>query len=112
MAQYTLDDIRAAAEAKFGSTDILVGDTTCKLVNALQLPKERRDQLMAIQHELDAENADQEAIISNAIRVIAESPHQADVLLGAIGGNLAMMVEVFNRYSSQSEVGEASASAG
>jgi hypothetical protein len=110
MPQLTLDDIRAAAEAKYGSTDIAVDGRTVRLLNPLRLPKKRRDALMAVQEKLNADGADQEALLAEALSTVAESPGAAKALLTAIGGDLAVLVELFRQYSEGTQVGEASAS--
>lgn len=112
MASFTLDDIRAAAEARYGSTDIELGDGRhCRLLNPLRLAKERRSELMALQGQLDSEDSDQEALLAHAIRLVAEHEHMADELLGHIGGDLTVLAQVFETYGKETQVGEASASA-
>lgn len=111
MASFSLDDIRAAAEARYGSTDIELGDTTVRLLNPLRLPKQKRDDLSALQDKLSADGADQEALMSEAIRLVADADKAADQLLGAVGGDLAVLAEIFDRYGKGTQVGEASASA-
>lgn len=113
----TLDDIRAAAEAKYGSFDIEVDGQAVRLLNPLRLSKPNRDALLAIQRQLDVEDpeaamvVDQEALLSQAITTIAATPAQAEALLTAIGGDLAVLAEVFEGYLKGTQAGEASASA-
>jgi hypothetical protein len=107
MANYTLDDIRSAADTKYASTDIQVGDTLVCLINALRLPKEKRAELLAIQDDLDKDDADQEEILAKAIRTVAATDKQADALLDAIGEDLAMLAQVFETYGKATQVGEA-----
>jgi hypothetical protein len=114
MSSYTLDDIRAAADAKYSSTDITVGSTVVKMLNPLRLTKEARAELLAIQSELDSDSddaPDQTEGLTKAIRVVCETPAQADALLGAIGDDLATLAQVFETYGKNAQVGEASASA-
>src|SRR5690349_8995707 len=85
MATFSLDDIKAAAEAKYGSTDI----DGCELLNPLRLPKKKRDALMDLQHELDKDGADQETLLADAIRLVAASKTKAEKLIEAIDGDLA-----------------------
>ena len=115
MSTVTLDSIREAAEAKYGSTNIEVEGTTVRLLNPLRLKKNARDQLVAIQRDLDSDGADvadvdQEAMLAEAIRVVAATPGQAQTLLDAIDGDLGVLAEVFETYSRGTQVGEASAS--
>ncbi len=114
MSAFTLDDIRAAAEAKYGSTDIQVGDKTVRLLNPLRLPKVARNALVAVQKQLDndgdAAELDQEELLSDAIRLVAETKAQAATLLTAVNGDLAVLAEIFATYGRSTQVGEASAS--
>ncbi|WP_367135788.1 phage tail assembly protein [Saccharothrix sp. HUAS TT1] len=113
MSSFSLDDIRAAADRKYGSTDIQVGDTTVRLLNPLRMPKAQRDKLVGIQKEMEGEGdeVDQVAVFQNAIKTIAESASQAKVLISAIGDDLGVLAEVFERYTEGQQVGEASSSA-
>ena len=114
MSTITLDSIRAAAEAKYGSTDIDVDGATVRLLNPLRLKREARDALMAIQKHLDIEDetadVDQEGLLGEAIGLIAATPAQATTLLAAIDGDLAVLAMVFNTYLEGTQAGEASAS--
>lgn len=116
----TLDSIRAAAEAKYGSYPIDLGDAgTLRLQNPLRLPKHRRDELAAIQGELDVDKddaaavaaIDQADIFSRMIRTVADNQGLADVMLSQIGDDLAVLAEIVSEYSKGTQVGEASASA-
>ena len=118
MATFTLDNIREAAEAKYGSTDIEIGETTIRLLNPLRLPKARRDALIAAQKGLEASKdddgneveVDQEGIFHEILSLVAETPAQAKVLLDALGDDLALLASVFEMYSEGTQAGEASAS--
>lgn len=112
---FTLDDIRAAADKKYGSTDIpLDEERTLHLVNVLQLPKEDRKKLKAVQSDLDAEKAEenddedaQVEMLRNAIRIIAKEKALAEELFTALGDNLAYLAVIFDRYTEGTEAGEA-----
>ncbi|MEU7030048.1 phage tail assembly protein [Streptomyces sp. NPDC046275] len=112
MASFSLDDIRAAAERKYGSTDITFGEDVVRLLNPLRLPKARRDALLALQEEMGKEDNDQADLLARAIRTIAESEKAADKLLAAVDGDLAILAEIFGHYGESTQVGEASASQG
>ncbi|ATI18800.1 tail assembly chaperone [Streptomyces phage Diane] len=110
MATFSLDSIRAAAEAKYGSTDIELGDGfTTRLLNPLRLPKEKRAELLKIQDKLDGSD-DQEAVLAEAIHLVAENETAASKLLEAVGSDLALLAQIFATYSEGAQVGEASAS--
>jgi hypothetical protein len=111
MAQFTLDDIRDAAEAKYGATEIqLDANTTVRLLNPLRLPKVKRDELTSIQDRLEEDGVDQEQVLTDAIRLVAETKGQADKLLKAVNGDLAVLAQIFETYGKGTQVGEASAS--
>ncbi|MYT31750.1 MULTISPECIES: phage tail assembly protein [unclassified Streptomyces] len=111
MASFSLDDIRNAAEAKYGSTDIEIGGDTVRLLNPLRLAKDARTKLSALQDHLGTDGADQEELLSEAIRLVAEHPKAAEKLLDAVNGDLAVLAEIFDRYGKGTQAGEASASA-
>ena len=111
MATFSLDDIRAAAEAKYGSTDIDLGDgQTLVLVNPLRLPKEKRDALSAIQDTAEDDGVDQGDVMRDAIRIVAQSQSMAEKFIGIAGDDLALLATVFATYTEGAQVGEASAS--
>lgn len=108
---FSLDDIRKAAEAKYGSTDIELPDgKVCSLVNPLRLSKEKRAELVSMQDKMDESGADQFDILADAIRLVATSKSKAEALIEAADGDLTILVEVFSNYTSSTQVGEASAS--
>lgn len=107
MATFTLDDIRAAAEAKYGSTDIDTGERTVSLLNPLRLGKLKRKRLNEIQQQLSEDDADQEALLADALRVVAATEGQARHLLDELGDDLALLVATFERYSEGTQAPEA-----
>ncbi|WP_394615882.1 phage tail assembly protein [Lentzea sp. JNUCC 0626] len=116
MSSFSLDDIRAAADRKYGSTDITVEDTTVRLLNPLRMKKAQRDKLIGVQKEMEAgtdeaEDVDQVAVFQQALRIVAQTPAQAKLLIDAIGDDLGVLAEVFERYTEGQSVGEASSSA-
>ncbi|MFC4334088.1 phage tail assembly protein [Salininema proteolyticum] len=110
MAEHSLDDIRAAAEAKYGSMTIAVGSSTVELRNPLRLSKTKRSHLTDIQERMGEEDADQESLMTDAIRLIAATEAQADMLLAEVAGDLAVLAMVFERYVEGAQVPEASPS--
>ncbi|QYW07865.1 tail assembly chaperone [Streptomyces phage RedBear] len=105
MASYSLDNIREAAEAKYGSTDIDLGNGVVRLLNPLRLPKAKRDELSSLQDKLDSENVDQETVLADAILLVAESESKGKALLKAVGGDLAVLAEIFETYGKGTQVG-------
>lgn len=112
----TLDSIRQAADAKYGSYDIDLGEgTILRLLNPLRLSEEKRAELKAVQKLLtdstEDEDADQVDLFQQAIVVVADSADKAGRLFEAIGRDLALYAEIFAGYGEGTQVGEASASA-
>lgn len=107
MSSYTLDDIKAAAEAKYGSTDIETPDGVTRLLNPLRLKKDKRDALSNLQDALDGEDSDQEAALADVVRTIAETPAQAESLLKMVGDDLAYLAVIINFYMEGTQAGEA-----
>ncbi|GAB3830214.1 phage tail assembly protein [Kribbella italica] len=108
---FTLDDIRDAAEAKYGSTEIVLGDgSVCRLLNPLRLKKEKRDQLMALQKEQGDEESDTEELLAKSLLLVAENQKYAKQLLKELDGDLTMLATVFEMFNSGAQVGEASPS--
>ncbi|MFI2673991.1 phage tail assembly protein [Streptomyces albidoflavus] len=110
MASFTLDSIRAAAEAKYGSTDIDMPGGPVRLLNPLRLGGKAREKLKGLQDRLTDEAEDQEVLMEETIRLVAESHPAAERLLKEVGGDLAVLAEIFERYSEGAQVGEASPS--
>ena len=112
MATITLDSIREAAEAKYGSLDIELGTETVRLLNPLRLPKANRDKLLAVQDRINDhdDDADQAELLTEALRLVAESKAKADRLIKALDGDLAMIAQVFETYVKGTQAGEASGS--
>lgn len=105
----TLDSIREAAEAKYGSLDIEVGDKTIRLLNPLRLPQAKRNALMALQEKKDDDSSDQLETLREMIRLVVDTEANGKALIKAVGDDLAVMAELMSTYGSQTQVGEASA---
>ena len=100
----TLKEIRAAADKKYGSFDIELADgTEVQLLNPLRLSAESRAKLEALQ---DKEDADENTFIET-LTALAATPAQAKKLLKEVGDDLAVMAEIIESYSKETEAGEA-----
>lgn len=112
MAKFGLDEIRSAAEAKYGSLDIEMGEHAVSLVNPLRMQRSKREELMSWQDALEDEafDLDQEEVLSNIILLAASRESDGIRLLQEIDGDLSVMAEIFARYSKVTQAGEASAS--
>ena len=115
--QFSLDDIRAAAEKKYGDLTIPgVEGGDVRLVNVLRLPKEKRNALKALQSKADekpeegAESPDEGEVLHESIRIVAASESEAERLLSVVGDDLTMLAVIFEAYTEGTELGEASAS--
>lgn len=109
MAGITLDNIRQAADDKYGPfvvEGVPGGDVT--LVNALRLSKDKRKKLTDMQSD---EDGDQDEKLRDMIRLVADSPASAKRLLDALGDDLAQLAVVLNEYGQAARLGEASPSA-
>lgn len=104
---FTLDDIRAAAEKAYGTTEIVDGDVVvARLLNPLRLTASKRAALKAAQEGIrateDSGDADQDIIVDHlrdAIRAISETDAQATALLRMAGDDAAILISIFNIYS-------------
>lgn len=107
MATFSLDDIRAAADAKYGSTDIQLDEkTTVVLRNPLRLSKAERDELAKLQGSLDGDS-DQSEVLGNALRLVAKDKKIAEKLIDTVGDDLALLAQLFATYSKGTQAGEA-----
>lgn len=106
MSVVTLDSIREAADRKYGHTDIEIPDYgTARLLNALQLPKEKRKALSKATEEKD--DGDDLASFQRIIHVVARSKADADAIIDSVGDNIAVMAQLFETYNKGTELGEA-----
>lgn len=126
MATFSLDDIRAAADAKYGSLDIPLSEKqgdVVRLLNPLRMSEDQRKELQRIQDKLneagdksDSEEASEDAIaeqtalINEMLLAVAENKQAGQKLIDALNGDLAMTMVVFEKYTEGTQLGEASAS--
>lgn len=104
MPNITLEDIRQAAEAKYGSTTITVKGGNVELVNPIRLSKQDRDQLSG----LDDIELEPDEKVDRIIEIAAKTPAQAKRLIDAL--DLAERAVVVEMWTKGSQVGEASPS--
>lgn len=111
MSNFSLADIRAAADKKYGSTNIDLADgTPVELRNPLKLSKDERKKLANFQEDVDGEDADQADALEDAIRLVARDKGLAERLVEEIDHDLTVLVEVFELYGNETQAGEASPS--
>jgi len=127
MATFSLDQIKAAADAKYGSLDIPLSDKqgdVVRLLNPLRMSEAQRSELRAIQDKLNEISASQEGddedsepsedavkeqtdLIAEMLLAVAENKTAGQKLLDALGGDLAMTMVVFEQYTEGTQAGEA-----
>lgn len=105
----TLASVQETADQKFGALVIDLGDEKVELVNALRLSKEKRAELSAVLSP-EEEGTDVEDMLVPMIRLVAKTPKQADALLDAVDGDMAVLSEIVNSYTKGTQAGEASSS--
>lgn len=116
MASFTLDDIRAAAEKKYGDLTIPLPEGDAVLVNVLRLSKDKRKALKEVQTKAEADAEDPETdsdegdVLRESVRIVTQTKEQADRLLAEVGDDLTMLAVIFEQYTGDTEMGEASAS--
>lgn len=109
MANFSLDDIRAAAEKKYGATIIdLDGGATITLLNPLRVSKKNRDELVA----LEKEDIDVEDSTKRALELMVKSPGDYKRLISNFGDDLGILATIMETHTASAQVGEASASQG
>lgn len=114
--RFTLDDIHAAAEKKYGSTFLDFAEGEVELVNVLRLPSEKRKVIMNIANkskEKGGETTDidetHEDLLAGLVAACRTSA-QEKILKENISHDTTYVVEVFGLYMGETEVGEASPS--
>lgn len=123
MATMTLDDIRSAAEAQYGSLDIEVDGELVRLLNPLRMTKKARKELTDLQKQLSALKGDeddkdgegasieeQEALIDAMLVAVADTKAGGRKLVAAFGDDLGQKMFVFEKYSEGTQAGEAGSS--
>lgn len=112
MKNFSLDDIRKAAEAKYGSMSVDLEDgKSVILLNPLRLSTEKRTELSKLQDVInDGTPEEQEEGLRDALTLVAKTEGGARMLLDAFGGDLALLATVFEAYADNAQAGEASGS--
>lgn len=115
--RFTLDDIRNAAEEKYGSTWLELAGGEVELVNVLRLPKEKRKVIMNIAKKADEEGDEKETDVDETredllagLVAACRTSAQGKILEEEIGGDTVFVIEVFSLYMKETQAGEASPS--
>lgn len=105
---FTLDDIRTAAEKKFGSTVIEIdSERSVELLNVLRLPKSKRDELQSLSKDDETKGEEQ---VTKILYLVAKTKGAADLLLKELDGDLAALVTIVEKHMEDTQAGEASPS--
>lgn len=127
MAKITLDSIREAAEAKYGTYTIELDDNgnVVELLHPIRLSETARRELVAVQEssreggEGEEEGADADAQVDrflSTLRIVTATPHQFELLQLALSPrgypDLGLIAEVVAGWMKDQKVGEASPSQG
>lgn len=107
MATLSLDNIREAADKKYGSLNVDLGDEVVELKNPLRLPKEARDKLSKL--DKADEDSDPLAYFAELYELLAGKAG-ARALLKALGEDIPLHMELISNLTSETELGEASPS--
>lgn len=115
MSTFTLDDIKAAAERKHGSTTIPLPDRTLVLRNSLSLDDDEYVELTSVQEKFD-EASDSETPITAMRDLVVRTLElwaggTVDDLVDALGGDLAQLTELMTVHAAGTQMGEATSSA-
>jgi hypothetical protein len=107
-SSFSLDDIRAAAERRYGAVPFDLPDgRTLKLLNALRLPKAKRDALAETQKRSKDEDVDQEAELVAMLKLLADDENLVDEMVASFDGDLGCVAAMFDLYKQETEPGEA-----
>lgn len=109
MPEITLQDIRDAADKKFGPLvvkDVPGGDVV--LLNPARLSKEKRG---ALKSAVEQEDLDEQERLEQIVKATAKTPDHAKRLLKEFKDDLGGLAVVLESYNQGSQMGEASPSA-
>lgn len=103
----TLDSIREAAEKKYGSREVELGDgKSISLRNPLRLSKTERDELS----DLNIDQFDEPVDYFKKAFALVASEKESEELAKVLGDDVAFYMALFEEYMGGVELGEASPS--
>lgn len=110
--KFSLDDIKAAADAEYTSTEFEFGDgKVAVLTNPLRLSAKARSEMARMQERLDAAAKDpaidQAGLLEGALLLACADRAVGKEFIAAIGGDLAVLAKVFESYVQGVQAGEA-----
>lgn len=108
MATYTLDDIREAADKKYGGLTIELGEGHgVTLRNVLRLSREERGKIEQLQDREDESVDETIEGLREAVLTLADSSDNGRALLDLIGDDAALLIHIFKTWQGQTQAGEA-----
>lgn len=111
MATFTLEDLRNEVSKRYAPTVIQNGGDEYVLQNMLQLPAEKRDEVMDLVERFENGGEDMpledQVSIFKEIIIAAEDNDRGNELLALLGDNTALIFEVINRWMEATQLGEA-----
>lgn len=112
MATFTLEDLKNEVSKKYAPTVIKNGTDEYVLQNLLQLPSKKRNQTMDLVETIDSEEEEksgidhQVGVFREIIKVVVANDRGQD-LLGLLGDNDALVIELVSAWMDSSQLGEA-----
>ena len=112
MATFTLEDLKNEVSKKYAPTVIKNGTDQYVLQNLLQLPAKKRNQTMDLVETIDSEEEEksgidhQVGVFREIIKVVVADDRGQD-LLGLLGDNDALVIELVSAWMDSSQLGEA-----
>ena len=109
----TLDDIKEAAEKRFGNVEVPLDESTVVVLrNPLRLSDEERAELVGMQDRANEaeESEDQSKYFEEMLLIVADSKTKARRLIDSFNGDLTEMVTLVQLYQEHTQMGEASPS--
>ena len=108
MATYTLDDIREAADKKYGGLTIELGEGhNVTLRNMLRLSREERGKIEQLRERDDESIEETIEGLREAVLMLADSSDNGRALLDMIGDDAALLIHIFKTWQDQTQAGEA-----
>lgn len=109
MPKITLDDIRKAADEKYGPLVIEgVDGGDVELLNPARLSKQKRNALKAVVGDEELDEGDR---LAEIVKITAKSPSHSKRLLAAFKDDLGALAVILESYNAGAQMGEASPSA-
>lgn len=112
MATFTLEDLKNEVSKKYAPTVIKNGTDQYVLQNLLQLPSKKRNQTMDLVETIDSEEEEKSGIdhqvgVFREIIKVVVADDRGQQLLGLLGDNDALVIELVSAWMDSSQLGEA-----